>query len=120
MRTLTALAAAVALAVTAACATMNVSAHLERGVNFAEFVTYEWGPPDNLPVGDPRLRPRLPALSTSASSPRLQGEARALAHHAHEWRLATAATIAAEDVHHQADSERDYKQLENAYTTCKG
>ncbi|MDP2053449.1 MAG: DUF4136 domain-containing protein [Acidobacteriota bacterium] len=55
MRTLTALAAAVALAVTAACATMNVSAHLERGVNFAEFVTYEWGPPDNLPVGDPRL-----------------------------------------------------------------
>lgn len=55
MRTLTALAAAVALAVTASCATMNVSAHLERGVNFAEFVTYEWGPPDNLPVGDPRL-----------------------------------------------------------------
>jgi ApaG protein len=34
---------------------MNVSAHLERGVNFTEFVTYEWGPPDNLPVGDPRL-----------------------------------------------------------------
>ena len=55
MRTLTALTAAVALAVTAGCATMNVSAHLERGVNFAEYVTYEWGPPDNLPVGDPRL-----------------------------------------------------------------
>jgi len=55
MRTLTALAAAVALAATAACATMSVSSHVERGVNFAEFTTYEWGPPDNLPVGDPRL-----------------------------------------------------------------
>ena len=37
------------------CATMNVSSHIERGVNFAEFMTYDWGPPDNLPVGDPRL-----------------------------------------------------------------
>lgn len=55
MRTLTALAAAVALAATAACATMNVSSHVERGVNFNEFATFEWGPPDNLPVGDPRL-----------------------------------------------------------------
>jgi hypothetical protein len=55
MRTLTALATAAALAVTAGCATMNVSAHLERGVAFTEYQTYDWGPPDNLPVGDPRL-----------------------------------------------------------------
>ena len=34
---------------------MNVSSHIERGINFAEYVTYDWGPPDNLPVGDPRL-----------------------------------------------------------------
>ena len=34
---------------------MTVSAHLERGVTFSEYVTYDWGPPDNLPVGDPRL-----------------------------------------------------------------
>jgi len=39
----------------AGCATMNVSHHIERGLNFAEYVTYDWGPPDNLPVGDPRL-----------------------------------------------------------------
>ena len=45
---------AVALAA-AGCATMNVSSHIEHGVNFADFVTYDWGPPDNLPVGDPRL-----------------------------------------------------------------
>jgi len=34
---------------------MTVSSHIERNVNFAEYVTYDWGPPDNLPVGDPRL-----------------------------------------------------------------
>jgi hypothetical protein len=39
----------------AGCATMNVSSHIERNVNFTEYVTYDWGPPDNLPVGDPRL-----------------------------------------------------------------
>ena len=42
-------------AVAAGCATLTVSSHIERNVNFAEFATYDWGPPDNLPVGDPRL-----------------------------------------------------------------
>ena len=42
-------------AAVAGCATMTVSSHIERNVNFAEYVTYDWGPPDNLPVGDPRL-----------------------------------------------------------------
>ena len=39
----------------AGCATLTVSSHIERGVDFSQFVTYDWGPPDNLPVGDPRL-----------------------------------------------------------------
>ena len=39
----------------AGCATLTVSSHIERGVNFAEYATFDWGPPDNLPVGDPRL-----------------------------------------------------------------
>lgn len=39
----------------AGCAAMTVSSHIERNVSFAEYVTYDWGPPDNLPVGDPRL-----------------------------------------------------------------
>jgi hypothetical protein len=39
----------------AGCAAMTVSSHIERTANFADFVTYDWGPPDNLPVGDPRL-----------------------------------------------------------------
>jgi hypothetical protein len=48
-----ALIAAAALA--AGCATMTVSSHLERGVTFSDYVTYDWGPPDTYPVGDPRL-----------------------------------------------------------------
>ena len=39
----------------AGCATLTVSSHIERGVNFGEYLTYDWGPPDNLPVGDARL-----------------------------------------------------------------
>ena len=53
MRRLTGILCATALA--AGCATMNVSSHIERDLNFADYVTYEWGPPDGLPVGDPRL-----------------------------------------------------------------
>lgn len=45
----------VAAALAAGCATLTVSSHIERNVNFTDFVTYDWGPPDNLPVGDPRL-----------------------------------------------------------------
>ena len=53
MRRLTGIFTAAMLA--AGCASMNVASHIERGVNFADYVTYEWGPPDGLPVGDPRL-----------------------------------------------------------------
>ncbi len=37
------------------CATMNVSSHVEHGLNFAQYRTYDWGPADALPTGDPRL-----------------------------------------------------------------
>jgi hypothetical protein len=39
----------------AGCATMTVSSHIERGVDFSEYVTYDWGGKDAFPVGDPRL-----------------------------------------------------------------
>jgi hypothetical protein len=42
-------------AVAAGCATLTVSSHIERNINFADYVTYDWGPADNFPVGDPRL-----------------------------------------------------------------
>jgi len=48
------LAAIAALAVTG-CATMSVSSHVERGLDFAQYRTYDWGPADSLPSGDPRL-----------------------------------------------------------------
>jgi hypothetical protein len=42
------------LAVTG-CATMNVSSHVQNGLDFARYHTYDWGPADALPTGDPRL-----------------------------------------------------------------
>ena len=46
---------ALAALVVAGCATMNVSSYVERGIDFAQFRTYDWGPADALPTGDPRL-----------------------------------------------------------------
>ena len=48
----TAVLAAFALS---ACATLNVSSHIERGVDFAQYRTWDFGPADALPTGDPRL-----------------------------------------------------------------
>ena len=53
MRILTlALAAVVILP---GCAPLTVSSHIEKAANFADYVTYAWGPRDDFPVGDPRL-----------------------------------------------------------------
>jgi hypothetical protein len=46
---------ALALFASAGCAPITVSAHIERGVSFAGYETYDWGPAANFPVGDPRL-----------------------------------------------------------------
>lgn len=41
---------------TAGCASAaGVSSHVQRGIDFAQYRTYAWGPPDALPTGDPRL-----------------------------------------------------------------
>lgn len=38
-----------------ACATMNVSSHVERGLDFSQYKTWDWGAADALPESDPRL-----------------------------------------------------------------
>jgi Domain of unknown function (DUF4136) len=38
-----------------ACASMTVGSHVERGLDFSHYRTYEWVPPDALPAGDARL-----------------------------------------------------------------
>jgi hypothetical protein len=43
------------LATTSACASMSVSSHVETGLDMARYRTYDWGPADALPTGDPRL-----------------------------------------------------------------
>jgi hypothetical protein len=47
-----AMAAIIALT---ACATLRVSSHVERGLDFTRYRTFDWGPADALPAGDPRL-----------------------------------------------------------------
>lgn len=37
------------------CSAMRVSSHIERGVDFTRYRTFDWGTPDALPAGDPRL-----------------------------------------------------------------
>jgi Domain of unknown function (DUF4136) len=37
------------------CAPIHVSSYLERDVDLAQYHTYDWGPSDALPTGDPRL-----------------------------------------------------------------
>ncbi len=39
----------------AGCATMNVSSHVQQGIDFTTYRTFDWGPADALPTGDPRL-----------------------------------------------------------------
>jgi hypothetical protein len=39
----------------AGCATMNAGSYSERGIDFAQYRTFDWGPADALPTGDPRL-----------------------------------------------------------------
>jgi hypothetical protein len=46
----------VAIAITTGCAaTISVSSHVDRSLNFARYRTFDWGPADALPTGDPRL-----------------------------------------------------------------
>ena len=50
-----AVVAIAAVAATGCATTMTVSSHVDRGINFARYRTYDWGPADALPTGDPRL-----------------------------------------------------------------
>ena len=43
------------LIASACAATMAVSSHVDRSLNFAQYRTFDWGPADALPTGDPRL-----------------------------------------------------------------
>jgi hypothetical protein len=56
MRRIPGLAAAVIALMAAGCATtMNVSSHAERSLDFSSYRSFDWGPADALPTGDPRL-----------------------------------------------------------------
>jgi hypothetical protein len=44
-----------AFALTACATAMTVSSHVDRSADFSTYRTYDWGPADALPTGDPRL-----------------------------------------------------------------
>jgi hypothetical protein len=39
----------------AGCAPIHAGSYIERSMDFAQYRTYDWGPADALPTGDPRL-----------------------------------------------------------------
>lgn len=45
----------VTLVAAVGCATMTAGSHVERGLSFSGYHTFDWGPADELPTGDPRL-----------------------------------------------------------------
>ncbi len=46
----------IAVTLSTGCAsTMNVSSHVDRSLDFSRYHTFDWGPADALPTGDPRL-----------------------------------------------------------------
>ena len=47
--------AVVTLALTGCATAMTVSSHLDRGIDFTRYHSYDWGPADALPTGDARL-----------------------------------------------------------------
>ena len=56
MRRLTqALATVGTAALLCGCATTTGSSHVDTGLDFTKYRTFEWGDPDAFPVGDPRL-----------------------------------------------------------------
>lgn len=49
------LLALLTLTAAACAAAMTVSSHVDRAVDFTTYKTFDWGPADALPTGDPRL-----------------------------------------------------------------
>lgn len=55
MRRIAIIATAAAALILAGCATRIVSSHVDRGTDFTQYRTYDWGPADAFPTGDARL-----------------------------------------------------------------
>jgi hypothetical protein len=96
------------------CATMNVSSHVARGLDFTRYHTYDWGPADALPTGDPRLD-RDPFFQDH-----MQGavEKQLAAKGLQQSTLATADLV----IHYHASINQriDVNRLDRQYGYCQG
>ena len=116
MKRLMAICTILAIAVAmSGCASMTVSSHIERGVNFADFVTYDWGPPDNLPVGDPRLdnNPFFNDYLQGAVEKKLAGQGL-------RARLAAGTPDLLVHYHASVNQRMDVYEADNRYGYCYG
>ena len=104
--------AAIGTLALAGCATMNVSSHVQRGLDISPYRTYDWGPADALPAGDPRLE-KDPFFQDH-----LRGEVeKAFARRGFEWSTAAAPDLL---VHYHANiTERmDVDRVDVAHGYC--
>jgi len=51
----TVMAGLVGIVIAGCASTISVSSHVDRSLNFERYRTFDWGPADALPTGDPRL-----------------------------------------------------------------
>lgn len=102
----------------AGCATaMRVSSYVERDRDFAQYRTYEWGSPDALPTGDPRLDENPLFLD------RLEGAVeRGLAAKGIERSAEDAANAADLLIHYHANITQriDVNRIDREYGYCYG
>ena len=112
-RLIAAAAAAVILLTITGCATMAGGSYVARGIDFTTYRTYEWGPPDALPVGDARLD------NNAIFQDHLQGEIdKQLA--ARGIERAAAGTTPDLRIHYHASVERDLRvdEVDAAFGAC--
>jgi hypothetical protein len=97
-----------------AARSMTVSSHMERGFELSPYRTYDWGPADALPTGDPRLDgdPFFKDQVQGAVEKRLAGRGLALASAQRPDLL----------IHYHANvtTRVDADRLDRAYGYCNG
>jgi hypothetical protein len=86
----------------AGCATMRVASHVERGLDFSRYRTFDWGPADALPADDPRLAANPYFKDALEGAVEKQMAARGFAH-------GSAASTADLSIHYHASIDRQLR-----------
>jgi len=108
-------AAALAASAGSGCATaMNVGSHVREGLDITQYRTYDWGPADALPTGDPRLDANPFFQDHVQGAVEKQFAARGIA------RVTTGTPDVLVHYHASIDTRIDVNRTERAYLECQG